>query len=303
VSSPQADQLAASVVAYQAQTQGIRTWLQGYLQHLWASLGEYRETQSGLFTAQFVPVLIGAQQQMASLTAAGLSVQRQMALGGPFHAVGVDPRRVTGDVTRNGTPLAEVYGRPFHTVWRQLHDLPHEPGAIEQAISDGLDQAMTDAVTDLQRTKALTAREAMADDDRVVGYRRVLEGVKSCGLCIVASTQRYHKAELLPVHPGCDCSVVEIFGTHDPGRTIAAHVNIDGRQVPIAELPDVHDRIAQRFGADNSAAGEIDGAVDAHGRILKYRDALVTHEHGELGPVLGVRGQDFTGPGDLKTAA
>jgi hypothetical protein len=30
-----------------------------------------------------------------------------------------------------------------------------------------------------------------------------------------------------------------------------------------------------------------------------YRDLIVTHHHGELGPVLAVRGQHFDGPGSI----
>lgn len=30
-----------------------------------------------------------------------------------------------------------------------------------------------------------------------------------------------------------------------------------------------------------------------------YSDVLVVHEHGEIGPVLGFRGDHFTGPSDI----
>ena len=32
---------------------------------------------------------------------------------------------------------------------------------------------------------------------------------------------------------------------------------------------------------------------------VAYRDVLVSHEHGELGPVLAVKGRPFQGPNDL----
>ena len=144
------------------------------------------------------------------------------------------------------------------------------------------------AATDLQLAKTHTAQQALSRDARVVGYRRVLEGTYSCGLCIVASTQRYRKAELMPVHPGCDCDVVPIYGDRDPGRLINA-----------GALADVHAAVKDRFGVDSEAARAIPRIYDGKGDPTLYRDVIVTHNHGEIGPVLGVRGQDFTGPADL----
>jgi hypothetical protein len=297
---PRSLEYAAALATYQVQTQALRAKVEQYVRQLWRSLGSYRNADMARFTNQAVPVVLGAQTAMSSLTTANLAHQRQIALGGRFQPVAVDVRRVTGAAARNGAVEPdEVYGRPFHLVWRQLDELPREPGAIEQAIAAGEERAVELALDDQQLTKQHTALEILRHDDQVVGYRRVLEGAHSCGLCIVASTQRYRKDQLLPLHGGCDCSVGTIWGQADPGRTIEATARIDGKLTPIADLPDVHDRIEQRFGRSSSAARAIPGARDAHGRILQYRDVLITHDHGELGPVLAVRGAEFTGPTDL----
>lgn len=285
-SQQQLAEQAALIAAYQQQSQAIREALAGFVQRLWRSLGVYRTPK--LFVDQVVPVVTGAQLQMTGLTAAYLARQQQLAIGGTGAPVAVAARSVTGAASRNGTPLTEVYERPFHTVWRELDRLPREDGAIEQAIQAGLDQALIDAKTDLQRTKALTSQQDLAHDRHVVGYARVLEGAGSCGKCIVASTQRYHKAKLLPIHPGCDCGVAKIYGDDDPGQVINEKL-----------LADIHDAIAAQFGKDNSGARFIDGQVKVNGQPLQYRDVLVEHEHGELGPILAVRGQHFTGPADL----
>jgi hypothetical protein len=69
-----------------------------------------------------------------------------------------------------------------------------------------------------------------------------------------------------------------IFGRTDPGHVIEPE-----------RLESVHERIEERFGVSDA------GARDP----IDYRDALIVHEHGEIGPVLAVRGQKFTGPNDI----
>lgn len=269
------------------------------MRRLWVSLGSYRNADMARFVAQVLPFVAGAQQTMTALTVANLTRQAEIALGHAVKPTAVDVKKTTGAAARNGAAMTEVYERPFHLVWRQLDELPREPGSIEQAIAAGGNRAVDLALDDQQLAKQHTAAEVLAKDDKVVGYRRVLEGPHSCGLCIVSATQRYHKENLLAIHGGCDCSVAAIWGDSDPGQTIAATARVDGQLVPVADLPDVHDRLEQRFGGSSSSARNIPGARDAHGRVLRYRDVLVTHDHGELGPVLAVKGHPFLGPSDL----
>lgn len=278
----------AVVAAYQQQTQALRDQIEKYIRSLWKALGLYREPQMRDFAKEVLPVVLGAQRHMATMTASYLAVQRQVAIGSAGVPVAVDIAKVTGSSVRNGASMDDVYGRPFHLVWRQLDELPRIEGSIDKAIKAGEDRAVTTALTDLQLAKTYASQKAVSTGTQVTGYRRVLEGAKSCGLCIVASTQRYHKKQLLPIHPGCDCSVVEIYPGQDPEQLI------DPRT-----LADVHDRIAERFGADSSAARTIPGARNAKGQLIQYRDVLITHDHGELGPVLAVRGAPFLGPSDI----
>jgi hypothetical protein len=284
----QVDAYLAAMAAYQAQTVQLRGRVSDYVTQLWQSLGSWREKDMRRFVSQVTPVVLGGQQAMVSLTSANLAQQRQIALGVAGKPVGVDARAVTGSAARGGVSPAEVYERPFHLVWRQLHDLPRESGSVEKAINAGQDRAVELALDDLQISKQQTARKIVSGDRQAVGYRRVLEGTYSCGLCIVAATRFYRKQELLPIHGQCDCSVNPIYPGADPGSTLAAHVRTDdGQVIPIGDIADVHDRIEQRFGGSSSRAGAVGRGDD---RITSYRDALITHEHGELGPVLAVRG-------------
>lgn len=258
---------------YRQAVQGLRGELAEQILTLWKSLTSWRTTQIDDFAHSTVPLVLGAQREAARLTAAYLGQYRSAALyGAPERMVPVRAERVTGAAVRNGTDPVEVYRRSGKQVWRQLG----EGHSLEDAVESGGKRAVKAAQTDVQLAKRAAAQQALAGDKQAVGSRRVIEGPYSCGLCIVASTQRYHKRELQPIHPGCDCDVVPLYEETE--------LVIDEQTLMAA-----HQSIRDTFG---------EHAADA--RRLNYRDLIVVHEHGELGPVLGVRGQDFTGPSDLK---
>lgn len=261
--------------ANQQQSAQLRTTLLAALAGLWVRLGSWRETDVDRFVRLAGPFVQAAQQRMVALTAAYLSRQVAALTGEPLrHAPA--PVGMLSEPLR-GVPLAEEYARPFHDVWTALHD--GKP--LTEAVQTGRDRLENLAATDLQLAKTHSARQVMSGDRRIVGYRRVLEGAYSCGLCVVASTQRYHKADLMPIHPGCDCSVAPIVGDKDPGLVIDEQ-----------RLAGAHQAIADRF-------GKAEAGARAAGTVPNYRDVLVTHEHGEIGPVLAVRSQHWTGPSDL----
>lgn len=266
-----AEQQAAIVRAFDAVDVRIRDQVVAAVLGVFDRLGSWRDADIERFTAVVVPVILGAQRQMASLTDAYIAAVLSDMLGATVRPVGGEPP--VGSVVRGGTEPAEVYARPIRTVWRTLADGQDVPAALKA----GRLRLWQLTTTDLQLAKTHAAARSMAADGRVAGYRRVLKGSRSCGLCVVASTQRYHKARLMPIHPGCDCGVVPIVGGTDPG-----HVLNESR------LENVHDAIQQRFGVSDRSA-----------RVPDYRDVLVTHEHGELGPVLARKGDAFTGPDDL----
>lgn len=284
---PVADPQAAVIAHYQQQTAATRTQLAAFITALWASFAVYRASALAEFVGQAVPVVEGAMQHMQALTSAYLATLNGLA-GASATPVASSAAVGIRDV-RNGADPAIVYGRPFHLVWRQLAaNTPLDGPKIDAAIQAGLDRAVQTAVTDVQLAKTHTARDTMARNRNVAGYRRQLEGAFSCALCIVASTHRYHVADLMPIHPACDCVPVPIFGGE----------NIDLNLDP-ATLQAAHATVAAQFGADSTAAREIRGAMKDNGRSVLYRDVLIAHDHGELGPVLAVRGAKFTGPGDI----
>jgi hypothetical protein len=279
---PAPEQQQAVLATYQQQATALRDQLADYVTALWVALGLYRAAQMRDFTAQVVPIVQAAMGHMQALTSAYLSTLEGLAGGSQTPAA--VPSLGISDV-RNGADPAEVYGRPFHLVWRQLDRLPREAGSIDKAIRSGLDRAVQLAKTDVQLAKTHTSQAALKPARNITGYRRQLEGAYSCALCIVASTRRYHKSELLPMHPACDCAVLPIYGIQGHGPVLDE-----------ALLAQLHATINEQFGADSTTAERIWGALNGNGDPLLYRDVLVVHDHSELGPVLGVRGQKFTSP-------
>lgn len=264
----------AMIEAYGRATTQMRVDLLTSLLALFRGLGSWRDSDQGRFIAAAVPRLLGSQRQMASVTEAFLTRMASDMLGRPARAPGIQPQ--TGTQLRGVDPEV-VYARPFKTMYATLGDGRDFPTAMEYATR----RLVHLVTTDLQLAKTHAAHDTLAEQDGVQYYQRVLTGTVSCGLCIVASTQRYHKGDLLPIHPGCDCSVTPIVGTQDPGQVI----NQD-------RLEDVHDAIQQAFGvSDRGGRNPID-----------YRDVLVEHVHGEIGPVLGKRGDNFTGPDDVRSS-
>lgn len=210
-----------------------------------------------------LPTVEGARAQTAALASGFLASAGFSATGGAVEI-------------RRGASLREIYARPFVTARTALS----RGLSFTEALELGRLRALGTIETDL----SLTNREAMgkATDRRIRYWRRVLTG-KSCMFCATASTQRYRKPDLLPLHPNCDCSVAPIAGS-DPGRVI-------NRQLLGQLKENGPDYWKQR------------GFVDPDGNPLDPtdlpRDAVAVHIHGELGPVLTDPRHDFTGPGDI----
>jgi hypothetical protein len=264
---PTPPEVVRTIVTYQDRTAAIRTRVETYARTLWGSLGSWRDDDITRLVAQIVPVVGGAQMQMVALTDAYLNAIATAA-GLPMPAAATPARSVTGTATRGVDPR-EVYRRAGVTVWTALS----EGKPLGDAVDAGLARLLSLAGTDLQLAKTRTSLSRLRADRSVAGYRRVLSGGEDCSMCVLASTQRYHREDLLPIHPGCDCDVAPIRGGVDPGQVIAP-----------ARLEALHDAVKAQF--DTSDRG---------GREIDYR-LIQVREHGELGPVLTWRGQHFDGP-------
>jgi hypothetical protein len=215
--------------------------------------------------------MLAGQRQIASLTTVYLERLYREVADEAFRAE-LDLDRVTGRALRDVDP-EEVYERPFKDVWTALSQ--GEP--LDVALDRGAHRLETIAKTDLQLARTHTVREVGDDMPRFEYTVRELQGEYDCALCMIASTQRYRKRDLAPIHPGCDCLVKLVTADEDPGQVIDE-----------ARLEAIHDAVEAAL-----------GDFDRGGRAMDYRKIIIAREHGEIGPVLGYRGQRFTGPDDI----
>ncbi|MEU7243428.1 hypothetical protein [Streptomyces sparsogenes] len=223
------------------------------------------------FQRTSLPIILAGQRQVASLTATYLE-QLYKDIAGKPSRVSLDLDTVTGRALRGVDPT-EVYERPFKEVWTALSD--GEP--LDVATERGTNRLEIITKTDLQLARTHTVREVTADQPGVEYTVRELQGEYDCALCMIAATQRYHKKDLAPIHPGCDCLVKTVKADYDPGQVIDE-----------ARLEAIHDAVEDAL-----------GDFDRGGRALDYRKIIIANDHGEIGPVLGFKGQRFTGPDDI----
>lgn len=175
----------------------------------WDRLGSWDRADVDRFLGQVGPLVTSAQANALRLLAAYLSA----AAGN--RPTTIDPRPYTGPAVRSAATALDVWERPFVTTWAALRD----GASFTDALAAGRERASTLAQTDVQLAMRNATRDALAADDRVAGYRRVLTG-SSCAFCAAASTQRYRSEQLMPLHSRCDCTVAPIYGDSDPGRVI-----------------------------------------------------------------------------------
>lgn len=238
------------------------------------TLPDWRDDNIPGYIEQVVSMLTATKQQAAQLASAFYAEIAKLD-GQTFSAPVLSREELTTSALRNGADTVQVWSRPFVEMRTAL--------AAGSTIADALDAGAFRA-QDLARTEVQLARRgaglsARKRNSNIVGYIRTLSGSENCALCYLASTQRYHKRDLQPIHPGCDCGEMPIYGTTDVGQVIDE-----------TRLSATHEAVAARF-----------NVADAGGRTIDY-SKIAIREHGELGPVLTVADQNFTGPNDLPPA-
>ncbi len=233
---------------------------------VWFGLPEYRDQNLDEWMGVALPIIQAGQETSALATSSYLEIQ--LAALGISESLNFDLEAVTGAALRNGTPPEVVYSRPFKVVWDALS----KGHSIEEAIEMGANRLRQLIETDIQLSHTHASRSILSARKDVTGFRRVPTGAFTCALCLIASTQRYNKLELMPIHPGCDCRVAPIISESDPGQILDPNL-----------LEDIHSRVEEMFGFS-----------DRSGRAIDYRKLLVVENHGEFGPTLAKAGQKFT---------
>lgn len=170
---------------------------------------------------------------------------------------------------RGGVPLPTVYERPAKAYRAAIA----ERKTPEQAMQAAFERVRGLADTDLILARREGQRSAMRDL-KLTRYRRIIRPELSvtgtCLLCVAAARGTYSVEDLLPIHNRCKCLTMPI---------------VDGK--------DTGDRIN---------AADLKAAYDAAG-VTKRQDLsnlrVQVNEHGELGPVLTLKGHEFTGADEV----
>lgn len=261
---------------YQRAVEQVRARLLAVADRLWFGLGSYRDRDIERLVNLVVPHVQAGQVQIANLTEAYFQRVGSKA--------GVDVRYVTGG---RGVPADDVYRRPATTLYTALSD--DKPMAL--AVEEGARRLRSLIATDMQMSKVRQSKRSL-ESAGVTAYMRVLTGKENCALCVIASTQRYHVADLSPIHGGCDCSVDVLPPRFDPGE-----------QVFNPELLELtHAAIDHQLGreSDRGARDLGIGKTDSQGRpVSDFTELIVTRVHGEHGPVLTWREDHFTSKADI----
>lgn len=260
----------------------IRAKLEGFAVRQWNGLGSWRDADYRRLVAKLVPRIEAGQQQIANLTDAYI---RRLAVE-EFGAIRNGAVINASTEALRGVSAAEVYHRPFASAYTDLS----KGRTVAAALAAGQERLTDLVLSGSQLAKTHAARNAIGRSKFEL-FQRTLTGRENCALCVVASTQRYHRGDLLPIHPGCDCGVKPFQG--DPDVQVIAPDLLDETYVNIATQID-HASV----GRDARYLGL--NKVDAKGRPLSdFTDLIVSREHGELGPVLGWRSNKFTSAADI----
>jgi len=262
-------------LTYDREVTAVRAKVAGYAARLWGGLAAYRDADAERLVATLVPRVEAAQLRIGQLTDAYISRVAAAELGSPIR------RGVVADTSTlalRGVEPQIVYNRPFVTAYTKLS----EGKTLTAAVSAGGARLASIVNTSMQLASTHAARTA-GDRAGVELWMRTLTGRENCGLCVIASTQRYYRGNLMPIHGGCDCIPKPFRGER-------------GKQViDSALLERMHAAVEAEFGGTDRGARFIDG----QGTYNDFADLIVTHAHGELGPVLGWRHQHFSTGDDV----
>jgi hypothetical protein len=254
--------------AYQGAVERLRRDTVSAVESLWYNLPNYRDADIARFKSVAIPTVQGALSQMAALTAGYQSqVLREVDLNVPMVML---PREQIG-APRAVDPNV-VYQRPATVLYTSLS----RGSTMTTAVVAGFDRLRSLVQTDLQLVKVAQSDLSLSRGG-VTLYKRRLTGLENCDLCSIASTNTYSVGNLMPIHNGCDCTVEAIQVGGRPSQTV--DLNLADK---------THGHIA-----------ELEAVADDGGSAAAYRELTEVSEHGEIGPYLRWRSDNFTGPDDL----
>lgn len=197
LTQPQSELLAG----YIGRSQALHTQLIGRARNYWSNLGYLTDREVELLIERMGWLSTAANTRMSTLTEAYLT--RYAAISGGELAAGSATDIST--MALRGISEAELFDRVPKTVFGALA----RKDPFTKAKDLGWNRLESLLATSLQLSKTHTSQDVLDREprtprgQRIVGYRRVTAGYNACALCLVASTQRYRRGDLMPIHPGC----------------------------------------------------------------------------------------------------
>ena len=200
--------LAATTYARRAAT--LRRLLGDQAVQAYDELDDYEQADLDAFLDKVVPLSLAAQRAMASTLAGYL-----YTASGEYPGEPLDLDEVTGDAIRPDNGLRAQWQIPW---WAMLGALG--AGVAWAVVVAGTRNLVrTQAVTDLSLVQSATVAKLAPQLPTVLGYRRVLSG-PGCDFCTAAAAQLYRSADLMDLHPGCNCAVAAVFADADPAAAL-----------------------------------------------------------------------------------
>lgn len=220
--------------AHIAAERELRELLVGMTTRTWKGLGSYDRADVAPWLAQVLPVVEAAQRRSVALTEAYIA----RSLDRPVRGLPVE--ELLGASVRAGAPPAEVYARPFVTVWTALGN----GSPYEQAVASGLARANEAARADVQLSARATFAAAQQTEG-FYGYQRVADG-NACEFCSLVDGAYVKFADAMALHPGCGCSLEALTEPHPRAAKLPSGVAVHehGELGPVLGSPD-HDFTSQ----------------------------------------------------------
>lgn len=263
----------------------VREAVLGYATTAWTNAGSWRDKDVDRLINLILPRVQAGQLHTARLTSAYVAALAKTVDSKIVRSVPVVKDEI---LLARGVDQSIVYRRPAVEMYTALS----KGSTLTQSVKQGVERLSSIIATDIQLSVTHQERRSY----KGAGYSftvRTLTGRENCALCVIASTQRYHVTQLRPIHPACDCGSRQISSKFDPGQVIDPKL-----------LESVHDQIDAQIGRGDRSAFSL-GILkeDSQGRrVSDYTDLIVTREHGEIGPILTWRSDQFTTAEDLGLA-
>lgn len=309
----------AIAVRYSTNASLVTFKVHQFIRSQWAALEGFGRQDINRFAVAVAPVVTAAQHSVAALSDRYVADLGTAALGRSVQPVGV-PGELVEDEAIRGVATEDVYRRPALEIEEQLD----KGRTIAVALALALIRARMAAATDLQLARTHAFRHIYSVQIEVVGYRRIITGVKTCRLCVTAAARTYRKSTLMPIHSACNCGTAPIFGDVDPlrdlndelfaeaeeftepteeallaanERSIAAYRAAYDRSVEMGAKARPRER-AQAVASRDRLADQIARRQAQIEDLRGDREPLTiaVHQHGELGPILYDAAHQFSTP-------